>query len=108
MLANIDPANVLIIIVAAITIAVAWRAIKNGKVGPQYGLSLKDVFKHTKDEDKPEYIQLPLALTEPQLYALLNILIDEVCQDEKHLLEPVLDAVGNVVSAHEKASGILP
>lgn len=52
MFANLDPAIVLVIAIAILSLAVAWRAIKNGKVGPQYGLSLKGVFKQTKDKNK--------------------------------------------------------
>ncbi|MDP3508006.1 MAG: hypothetical protein Q8T09_08460 [Candidatus Melainabacteria bacterium] len=55
MFANLDPAIALVIVVAVLTLAVAWRAIKNGKVGPEYGLSLKDVFKKTKDKENPEH-----------------------------------------------------
>ncbi len=52
MFANLDPATLLVIVVAVLTLAVAWRAIKNGKVGPQYGLSLKGIFTKTKDENQ--------------------------------------------------------
>jgi hypothetical protein len=55
MFANLDPAIALVIVVAVLTLAVAWRAIKNGKVGPEYGLSLKDVCKKTKDKENPEH-----------------------------------------------------
>jgi hypothetical protein len=52
MFANIDLAIALVIVVAVLTLAVAWRAIKNGKVGPQYGLSLKGIFTKTKDKNQ--------------------------------------------------------
>ncbi len=52
MFANFDPAIVLLIVVAILTLAVAWRAIKNGKVGPEYGLSLKGIFTKTKDKNQ--------------------------------------------------------
>ena len=52
MFANLDPAIVLVIAVAVLTLAVAWRAIKNGKVGPEYGLSLKGIFTKTKDKNQ--------------------------------------------------------
>jgi len=109
MFANLNPAIAVLIAVALLTLAVAWRAIKNGKVGPEYGLSLEGLFAKEKDKTpEQDLIELSMTLSEPQLYALLNALIDEVGQDEQHLLEPVLNAVGNVVAAREQASGILP
>ncbi len=51
-------------------------------------------------------IPVSLTLTEEQLYALLNLLIDTVRSDEEHVLEPVLDSIGEAVSAYEKATGI--
>lgn len=100
---HLEPsAIVLLVFVAAIALAVAWRAIKNGKVGPQYGLSLKTA------NTEPERIAVALSLSEDQLYGLLNALIDVVGQDEEHLLEPVLNAVGDIVYAHEETLNIVP
>ena len=53
MCTNFDPALFLVFAVAALALAVAWRAIKNGKVGPEYGLSLKGVFCKNKDKGNP-------------------------------------------------------
>ncbi|MBP9094225.1 hypothetical protein KBI23_24630 [bacterium] len=100
---HLEPsAIVLLVFVAVIALAVAWRAIKNGKVGPQYGLSLKTA------NMEPKRIAVVLSLSEDQLYGLLNTLIDVVGQDETHLLEPVLSAVGDVVYAHEETLDIFP
>ena len=115
MSTHLEPsAIVLLVFVAALTLAVAWRAIKNGKVGPQYGLSLKTA-KPAKatavDSDvniEPKRIAVVLSLSEDQLYGLLNALIDVVGQNEEHLLEPVLNAVGDVVYAHEETLDIFP
>jgi hypothetical protein len=52
MFTNFDPALLLVIAVAVLTLAVAWRAIKNGKVGPEYGLSLKGIFTKTNDQNQ--------------------------------------------------------
>ncbi|MBP6744282.1 hypothetical protein KA344_03570 [bacterium] len=112
---HLEPsAIVLLVFVAVITLAVAWRAIKNGKVGPQYGLSLKTVKPvkaaavDTVVDMEPKRIAVVLSLSEDQLYGLLNTLIDVVGQDETHLLEPVLNAVGDVVYAHEETLDIFP
>lgn len=45
---NVLPILILVV-TAAVSIAVAVRAIKNGKVGPEYGLSLK---RKSKPEDR--------------------------------------------------------
>jgi hypothetical protein len=44
---------VILVMVAAVSIYVAVRAIKNGKVGPEYGLSLKPRPK-PKDRDSSD------------------------------------------------------
>lgn len=112
MSTHLEPsAIVLLVFVAVIALAVAWRAIKNGKVGPQYGLSLKPAKPVAVDTDvdmEPKRIAVVLSLSEDQLYGLLNALIDVVGQNEEHLLEPVLNAVGDVVYAHEETLEIFP
>lgn len=54
MSTNFNPALLLVFAVAALALAVAWRAIKNGKVGPEYGLSLKGLFCKTKNKSNPD------------------------------------------------------
>jgi hypothetical protein len=50
---NVLPVLVLVL-VAVISLYVAVRAIKNGKVGPEYGLSLKPRPKKDRDSSDSE------------------------------------------------------